>query len=50
MKKNILSDELVGELVELIKSYVIFKPSTKKELQNALIDWTYDDEESENKY
>ena len=29
---------------------VIFKPTTKKELQNALMDWTYDDEESENKY
>ena len=29
---------------------VIFKPTTKKELQKALMDWTYDDEESEKKY
>lgn len=29
---------------------VIFKPTTKKELQNALMDWTYDDEGSEKKY
>ncbi len=50
MKKNILFDELVGELVEKIKSYVIFKPTTKKELQNALMDWVNDSEESENKY
>ena len=28
----------------------IFKPTTKKELQKALMDWTYDDEESEKKY
>ena len=29
---------------------VIFKPTTKKELQKALMDWTYDDEGSEKKY
>ena len=29
---------------------VLFKPTTKKELQNALMDWTYDDEGSEKKY
>lgn len=32
------------------KNMVIFKPTTKKELQNALMDWTYDDEGSEKKY
>ena len=43
-------DNLSNELINIIKDYIIFKPKTKDELQEAVDLWCENKEEALNKY